>query len=336
MTAQLHEKIETALRTQYCELLERAFDIWSASGPGDWEVEWPLRIDGSANVMTGEAIKVLASDAAGHVTMRCDIATGESTLAKAPGQGESRVVLDGSCERNRLAAFRGFCRLFGDREQKFLAVAREVSIVTAPVDEWIAENTPHPDGPCEGLRLIIVLPPQPSPPPSDDSHHADCLVAARVAVQKARISHYETCRRAAHVAVIKARCVAGRSTQLHISAGGSDFGDSNGTLAEFLASSPPQRVFRVELSAKSFTEDWLPGPQAENVMLLLDAPDWPRGVETVGLFATGESAEYWRDVLSKLHRSDDRWRSAPIVQSIAYRLENERSALHSERPKWLH
>jgi len=276
-----------------------------------------------------------ALSAAGFVTLHCNLTTGAVAFIGAPLQDENRIVIDGSDERERLAAYRGFCRLFGHLEQRLLSVASEVLIVTAPAPEWVLQNEPHPDGPCEGLRIIIVIPPQPSPPPSDDSHHADCRVAARVAVQKARISHYEACRRAAHVAVIKARGRAGKSTLCLVSKGSSAFGDSNSTLAEFLASSPPQDVFRVELSAKSFVGDWLPPRTAENVMLLFDAdgrvPDWPRGVETIGLFVAGEPEEYWRNVLSCLPRAEGhgRRRSASLVSITAFRQANE-------RPKWLH
>jgi hypothetical protein len=135
-------------------------------------------------------------------------------------------------------------------------------------------------------------------------------------------NHYDDCRRAAHVAVIKAR---GRAGKCLISEGNSAFGDSSGTLAEFLASSPPQDVFRVELLARSFVENWL--PTAENAMLLFDAdgvPDWPRGVETIRLFTTGEPAENWRGILSKLHRSDGRRRSASLVSITAFRQANGR------------
>lgn len=242
------------------------------------------------------------------VTLRHDLSTGHGRLLDAPGQAENRIILDGSCERDKLLGYRSFCRLFGELLQPLLALANEVHIARAPLDKWILENAPHPDGPCSGLRIVILLPP-PSYGPQ----------------------HFSDCRKAAHLAVIKARRSAGKPAELLLSGDNSWVGDCDG-LAEFLASSPPQDVFRVELSAKSFTEDWLPcGQKANNVMLLAGVTDWPSGAESIGLFTQGEPAEYWRGVLGDLrwlHRSGDARHSGRIISAVAFR--------QAEAPKWLH
>jgi hypothetical protein len=82
-----------------------------------------------------EAECAAAMKGGSFVTLRCDVASGKSAFTEAPGQGEHRIILDGSCERDRLAGFRGFCRLLGCREQRVLALASEVLIIASPIPE---------------------------------------------------------------------------------------------------------------------------------------------------------------------------------------------------------
>jgi len=188
-TAQLHERIETALYTRPRAVLKTALDSWFATKPSrdDWEVKWPRLIDSVYKLIAGEAEAsfeaILKSGPDGHATLRCNLATGETALTRAPGQRESRIILDGS-SGDQLAAYRGACRLFGDLQQKMLAMASEILIVAAPsVASWILRNAPHPVAPTH-LRIIIILPQE----DDDWDHFDDMHKAAHVAAALARIS----------------------------------------------------------------------------------------------------------------------------------------------------
>jgi hypothetical protein len=153
----------------------------------EWALFGPAIVEQHIDAAFEAFLVALGEPAPKCVTFKYNLTTGESSLTEGPGQGGHRVILDGSNECDRLAAYRGFCRLFNRREQQMLAAAGEILIVSSPAPEWIVENEPNPDGPCDGLQLIVVLPPRGFPPFDDSSHLEDCRLATHLAVSLARM-----------------------------------------------------------------------------------------------------------------------------------------------------
>lgn len=186
MSAQRETQPERRVESAQSIAARMARFATNAGFGAEWKLFGPALIDAHIDAAFETFLVAMGEPAPECVTFRYNLATGESSLCEARGQGEHRVILDGSDERDRLASYRGFCRLFNRREQRLISAAREIAIVTAPLDEWIAENEANPAGPCDGLRLIVVLPPRGFPPFDDSGHLEDCHLATHTAVSLAR------------------------------------------------------------------------------------------------------------------------------------------------------
>lgn len=174
---------------------------------------------------------------------------------------------------------------------------------TAPLvttSKWILQNTPHPDGRCGGLRIIIVLP---SSDFEDNSHYGEM--------------HWAT-----HLAVTKAWLSAGKSTLIWLS--GLHYSRDPlrvvpTGVAKRLAAVNPDGVNGLFRGSRHvvFSPAWEPG----KVPAIYDRPFHASIAETLTMLLgwlmarskprrydlrRGKAAKYWRAVMDTWRRGDSK------------------------------